>query len=106
MKRFCCIGIGSFLALNALGGTWDGTVVDVMCQHQVAAGHRRACALNCAGTGFVVVMADGKVYKLDEAGNAKALAALKASTKEKDLRAKVTGELKGEVIRVDSIALE
>ncbi len=108
MKRFCFsfIALGLFLVLNAAGGSWSGTVMDVMCVHQVPAGHRRACALSCAASGFAIVTADGKVYKLDPAGNKKALALLKASTKETDLRATVSGELNGGVIRVSAIGLE
>jgi hypothetical protein len=52
------------------------------------------------------VLSDGKFLKLDEGGNAKALAALKASEKEKDLKVKVDGKLEGETIQVDSLALE
>ncbi len=108
MKRFCIsfIALGSFLVLNAAGGSWSGTVMDVMCVHQVPAAHRRACALSCAASGFAIVTADGKVYKLDSAGNKKALALLKASTKETDLRAKVTGELNDGLIHVGAIELE
>jgi hypothetical protein len=51
------------------------------------------------------VLSDGKFMKLDEAGNAKALASLKSATKEKDLKAKVTGSLNGEVIKVQTIEL-
>ncbi len=106
MKSTSCVVLGLFFALSAMGETWNGTVIDLMCLHQTAARHRRGCALNCAGSGFGLVMANGRVYKLDAAGNTKAVEALKASEKDSDLRAKVTGELKGEVIRVDSLDLE
>jgi len=39
-------------------------------------------------------------------GNAKALAVLKASSKEKDLKAKVSGTLDGETVQVESVTLE
>jgi hypothetical protein len=52
------------------------------------------------------VLPDGKFVKFDEKGNAKALAALKASAKEKDLKGKVTGTMSGEVIKVDSVELQ
>jgi hypothetical protein len=92
----------------ALAETWNGIVVDVMCKAKDVAGHTRQCALSprCSGSGFGLVMADGKFVKFDEAGSSKALNALKASTKETDLRAKVTGTLKGETIQVDSIELQ
>ncbi len=80
-------------------------VIDLMCPHRTAARHRR-CALNRAGPGFGLAMVSGGVHKADAAGNAKVIVALKASKKDSDLRARVTGELKGEVIRVDSLDLE
>ena len=55
---------------------------------------------------YGLVMADGKFVKFDEVGNAKALAALKATSKEKDLKAKVTGTLDGETIQVESVDLQ
>jgi len=44
--------------------------------------------------------------KFDETGNAKALAALKATSKEKELKAKVTGTLDGDMVQVQSVELE
>jgi hypothetical protein len=41
-----------------------------------------------------------------EAGNAKAIAALKASKKKDNLRVKVTGELEGETIKVSALKLQ
>jgi hypothetical protein len=90
----------------AFAETWNGTLVDVMCKGKDLAGHTRKCALSCAKSGFAVVLSDGKFLKLDEGGNAKALAALKAGEKEKDLKVKVNGKLDGETIQVDSLALE
>jgi hypothetical protein len=85
--------------------TWSGTVVDVMCKKNDLASHTRDCAISCAKSGYGIVLADGRFVKFDERGNVRALAALKASSKEKDLKAKVTGTLKEDVIQVDSIEL-
>ena len=104
MKRFV-IAASVFSAL-AFAETWNGTLVDVMCKGKDLAGHTTKCALGCAKSGFAVVLSDGKFLKLDEGGNGKALAALKATEKEKDLKVKVTGKLDGETIQVDSLALE
>jgi hypothetical protein len=87
-------------------GTWTGTIVDVMCKGKDLAGHTRQCAVNCAKGGFGLVLSDGKFVKFDERGNAKALSVLKTSSKEKDLKAKVTGGLDGDVIQVESIELQ
>ncbi|SRR5579871_6352150 len=106
MKRFLIAASAAVLfASLALAETWNGTLVDVMCKGKDLSGHTRQCALGCAKSGFAVVLSDGKFLKLDEGGNAKALAALKASTKEKDLKVTVSGKLDGETIEVDSLNL-
>lgn len=107
MKRFAAfVGFGVLLSAAAFAGTWTGTLVDVMCKDKDLASHTRKCALGCAKGGFGLVLSDGKFVKFDEQGNAKALAALKASSKEKDLKAKVTGDLEGDVVQVATIELE
>jgi len=104
MKRL--LFTASIFSALAFAEAFNGTLVDVMCKGKDLAGHTRKCALSCAKSGFAVVLSDGKFLKLDEGGNAKALAALKASEKEKDLKVKVNGKLDGETIQVDSLALE
>jgi hypothetical protein len=94
------------VCVAASAETWTGTLVDVMCKAKDLAGHTRECALTCAKSGFGVVLPDGKFLKFDEAGNAKALAALKASTKTKDLKAKVTGSKDGETVEVETLELQ
>ena len=88
------------------GETWTGTVVDVMCKGKDLANHTAKCAVSCAKGGYGLVLPDGKFVKFDETGNAKTLAALKATTKEKDVKAKVSGNLDGEVIKVESIQVQ
>jgi hypothetical protein len=100
-----------FLFLVSLSGiaaaeTWTGTVVDVMCKGRDLASHTRECAISCAKSGYGLVLADGKFVKFDETGNMKTLGLLKKSTKDKELKAKVTGTLDGSVIKVDSIDLQ
>jgi len=85
--------------------TWSGTVVDVLCKGKDVASHTRQCALSCAKGGYGLVLADGKFVKFDESGNALALSKLKSATKDKDLKAKVSGTLDGDVIQVQSIEL-
>ena len=104
MKRL--IIAGSLFSALAFAETWNGTLVDVMCKGKDLASHTRNCALGCAKSGFAVVLSDGRFLKLDEGGNGKALAALKATKKEKDLKVKVDGKLDGETIQVDSLELE
>jgi hypothetical protein len=85
--------------------TFSGTVVDVMCKGKDLAGHTRSCALDCAKSGFGLVQADGKFLKFDESGNARTLSLLKKSSKEKDLKVKVTGTMEGDVITVQKVEL-
>lgn len=82
---------------------WTGTVVDVMCKGRDLASHTRDCALQCAKGGFGLVLGDGTFVKFNETGNARTLAQLKKLSREKDLKAKVTGTRKGDVIQVESI---
>ncbi len=92
--------------VSVFAETWTGTLVDVMCKGKDLAGHTRECALSCAKSGYGVVLSDGKFLKFDESGNAKTLGALKASAKEKDLKAKVSGTKDGETIQVESVELQ
>lgn len=99
----------SILLLSAtaiLAESWTGTVVDVMCKDKDLAGHTAKCSIACAKSGYGLVLGDGKFVKFDEAGNAKTLAALKTTSKDKDLKAKVTGSLDNEVIKVSTIELQ
>ena len=91
------------LAVAAAAESVSGTIVDLMCRGKDLASHTRECALTCAKSGYGVVTADGKFLKFDEAGNARTLAALKKLSKEKDLKAKVTGTVDGDIIKVESV---
>ena len=102
-RLIACFALTSALALAE---TWSGTVVDVNCKNKDLASHSRDCAISCSRSGYGIVTADGKFIKFDEQGNAKALAALKASSKQNDLKAKVSGTMKDDVIQVESIDLQ
>ena len=73
----------------------------------VAEAHTRECALipACEKSGYGVFTYDNKFLKFDAAGSRKALAALKASKKEDDLKVEVTGEIQGDTIKVASLKL-
>jgi hypothetical protein len=86
--------------------TWSGTLVDVMCKGKDLAGHTRQCAVNCAKSGYGIVLSDGKFLKFNETGNARTLSLLKTSGKEKDLKTKVSGTLNGDVINVESVEIQ
>lgn len=94
------------LAATAAAETWNGTITDVMCRGKDLTTHTTKCAVTCAKGGYGLVLSDGKFMKLDESGNAMTLTALKKSSKEKDLKAKVTGSMEQDVIKVESVTLE
>ncbi len=96
----------SLFSIAAFAETWSGTVVDVSCKGKDLASHTKGCAMGCAKSGYGLVTADGKFVKFDEAGNAKALAALKATSKDNDLKATVKGTMDGDVIKVESISID
>ena len=73
----------------------------------VAEAHTRECALMpaCQKSGYGIFTNDNKFLKFDPAGSRKALAAIKASKKEDDLKVQVTGEIQGDMIKVSSLKL-
>jgi hypothetical protein len=94
------------LAPLAAAESFTGTVVDVMCRGKDLSSHTRECALTCSKSGYALVTADGKFLKFDESGNARALAQLKKLSKEKDLKAKVSGTVAGDVLKVETIEFQ
>jgi hypothetical protein len=84
--------------------TLHGYIVDAMCAKGMmkhpetamkrAARHTRECALEeeCARSGFGV-LADGKWYAFDDAGNKLALKLLRSTAKEKGISVEATGTL-------------
>ena len=93
----------TLLAGVAAAESFSGTVVDVMCRTKDLSSHTRECALACAKSGYGLVTADGKFLKFDESGNARTFSALKKLGKDKDLKAKVSGKLAGDLIQVESL---
>lgn len=88
-----------------------GHVIDNMCAPKDAAsmdkakGHPASCALKpkCAESGLSVV-ADGKVYKLDEAGTKSAMEILKNTKSQKGVHVKVEGTVEGDKLTVKNIS--
>lgn len=101
MKRLVLVLVT--LAPLAMAESFSGTVVDVMCRGKDLASHTRECALTCSKSGYALVTADGRFLKFDEAGNARTLSLLKKLAKEKDLKAKVSGTLDGDLLKVEGI---
>ncbi|HUA85346.1 MAG TPA: hypothetical protein VMB85_15895 [Bryobacteraceae bacterium] len=95
----------SFLVTASPAKTFTGTLVDTMCKDNTLATHPRKCAISCAKFGYGLKQADGTFLKFDAEGNARALAALKRSTRVQDLKAQVTGTIENGVLKVDSIVI-
>ncbi len=93
----------------------QGILLDRMCATKVVAakdqkaaqGHTRDCGLmgDCVKAGYGVFTADGKFITFDPAGNQKAKQALTATSKQDDLKVKVTGEVTGDSIKVAAIKI-
>jgi hypothetical protein len=73
----------------------------------VAEAHTRECLVmpECEKSGYGIYTSDNKFLKFDEAGNRKALAAIKASAKLDDFEVEVNGEVKGDTIRIATLKL-
>lgn len=89
--------------------TWTGKLVDASCVDQQKS--VKDCSVTSTTTAFLVEV-DGKTYKLDDAGNAKAVEALKnradrsapdAPAATTDVAAKITGVKEGDIIKVESL---
>ncbi len=117
MKAVCRnIGLaGLFMgfAWIAQGAQVQGILMDKMCSANAAkdpsfaAKHDRSCALMpaCTKSGYGVFTKDNRFLSFDEAGNQKALAALKASKKKDDLQVTVDGDVQGDMIKVSDLKL-
>ena len=116
-------GLWAGLAVSAAPTTVQGVLMDRECSAKaevrvvpgarleggilVAYAHTRQCALmpSCQKSGYGVFTYDNKFLTFDAAGSQKALAALKGSKKEDDLKVEVTGEIQGNTIKVVSLKL-
>ncbi len=67
--------------------------------------HTTSCALmpNCAGSGYALFTADGKLYKFDEAGNKTVEELLKDTETKSGVSVAVEGTLEGETIHASKI---
>lgn len=112
MNRIVIAAIIGFLVLPlaAVAETWRNVpVLDTLCLKDVKSDpdkHTTACALQCAKGGYGLLTQAGEYLTFDAAGNEKAVAALKATTRSDHLRATVVGTRQGEIIEVTSITLE
>lgn len=101
-------------AAAAPGAELEGFLVDTMCSAKVVKGDQKAAAMHtkeciqmppCEASGYGVVTQGNKFIKFDDAGNEKAVAALKAADKKDNLKVQVTGDVKGDSVSVSNLKL-
>ncbi|MGA8890476.1 MAG: hypothetical protein WB493_02830 [Anaeromyxobacteraceae bacterium] len=106
--RKLMLAVIAALPAMAFAATWtNAPLVDHNCAEKVKAApdaHTTACLIQCSGSGYGI-LENGKWIGLDEAGNEKALAALKATGRKDHVRVNLTGELRGSVIHVSTLAI-
>jgi hypothetical protein len=107
MNKFTKVGIIA-LATAGLGlaDSWSGQLVAARCKQEPYASKAQpleGCAPDSSTKVFAVMTADGNVYKLDDAGNRQALAALREDPSKTNVI--VSGSFDGQTVRVDSIDL-
>lgn len=100
-----------FTAL-ACADSWSGRLLDASCIDQ----QKSASCDPTSSTVSFALNVSGKNYKLDDAGNAKALEAMKSRDQSSKgagaaatgtaVSAKVSGALEGEVIKVEAIQVQ
>jgi hypothetical protein len=92
----------------------QGYLIDKTCEQRIVAGgqpeaasHTNQCnqMTACERSGYFLYTSDGKVMTLGNAGNAKAIAALKKTGKKDNVKAEVTGDVEGGTVKVTSLKL-
>jgi hypothetical protein len=97
----------SMAAGLAFAGTWTGKLVDADCWGKLSRNNSQPaeCTPTATTRKFAIQTTDGKVFKLDSAGNTKAAEAIKGNTKP-NLRATVNGESHGRTVKVETISVQ
>ena len=111
MRRLVTIiGFVAVFAALALAENFSGKLMDASCDPQKA----EACQPSAATTAFAIEHG-GKLYKLDEAGNAKAVEAFKNradraadpnANGKAAVMAKITGTAEGDTIKVQTLEIQ
>jgi hypothetical protein len=111
-KAVSVLCLGSLLCLAE---SWSGKVVDAACKDQAAAAPAaapapapaaNACEPTASTVSFGIELSDGKVLKLDSAGNSKAAEAVKNNAGKSSLQATVTGSMEGQTVKVETIDIK
>lgn len=115
MKRTLnVLALSAALSMVAFAADWSGKLIDATCNDQREQTKVASCNATSATTAFALDV-EGKIYKLDAAGNTKAATALKdradrssdpAKAMSTAVTAKVSGTEKEGVITVESIDVQ
>jgi hypothetical protein len=116
MKTIAKLGLafGAFAAMS-YGETWSGKLLDADCvertrqdpdRNSKTTGNPPTCIASTSTGAFALQTSDGKVYKLDAAGNSKAATALRGNPDNKSPEADVSGAMEGQILKVDSISVK
>jgi hypothetical protein len=105
----------------SLAGSWSGVLVDAKCYASEERNVNptdtlthvdrdqnseiRYCSPRSKTRAFAVVQQDGAIYKLDSAGDLKAVELLRKTGKRSRFPVAITGEMSGSIIKVDSISV-
>jgi len=105
--------LGVFAVLS-YGDTWSGKLLDASCfessqqnpdRNSTKTGNPPTCVASTSTGAFALQTSDGKVYKLDAAGNSKAATAIRGNPDNKSPQADISGTLEGQILKVDSISV-
>ena len=115
MRTIAKLGLtlGAF-AILSYADTWSGKLLDAACvertrenpeRNSTKTGNPPTCVASKSTGAFALQTSDGKVYKLDPAGNSKAATAVRGNPDNDSPEADVSGAREGEILKVDSISV-
>jgi hypothetical protein len=93
---------GLLAAQSNVGTTWNGSLLDDSCR---STNITAKCEITAQTSMFGVATDDGRYFKLDVSGNAKAREALAEKKKTGSVMVDVDGQLDGEMIKVTAIKI-
>jgi hypothetical protein len=92
-------------AILGLAETFTGKLIDANCKASGDKTAQKSLASNCAPTktttAYAVLTMEGKIYRLDSSGNAKAAAMMQSEPWKTSIT--VNGSLNGQTVKVESI---
>ena len=103
MKAFPLLALFSLASALCFADSWTGKLVDATCVDQ-AQGKAANCMPTAKTAAFALDTGDGKVFRLDAAGNAKAVTMLKSGVKSETVV--ISGAMNGETVKVESITTQ